>query len=128
MATAVVATRFKTFPVKKRVSIKSLVESNKLAFKKGRGFYQLNKPEVIQDYKEIIIQRKKDGAFITGDKVREILGIPKSSKKFKVDLSEIPDFDVFVQSTSVNRVLLPDTNFLYETDEPEDAPVSVLLF
>ena len=125
MATVVVASRFKTVPVKKRVSIKSLVESNKLSFKKGRGFYQLNKPEVIQDYKEIIIRRKKDGAIITGDEVREILGIAKSSKKFKIDLAEIPDFDVFVQSTSVNRVLLPGTDFLYETDEPEDAPVSV---
>lgn len=128
MATAVAASRFKTFPVKKRYTIKALVEDNELPFKKGRGFYQLNKPEVIQDYKEIIIRRKTDEAIITGDKVRETLGIPKSSKKFKIDLSDIPDFDVFVQSTSVNRILLPDTDFLYETDESEDTPVSMLLY
>lgn len=125
MASAVAGSRFKTITVKKRTTIKAFVETNKLEFKKGRGFYQLNKPEVIQDYKEIIIRRKSDDALITGDKVREELNIPKSSKKFKLDLEELPDFDVFVQSTSVNRVLLPDTDFLYEADEPVKVCVCV---
>lgn len=124
MATSVEKSRFKTFPVKNKHTIKNLVELNRLPFKKGRGFYQLSKPELIQDYKEVIIRKKEDkGAIITGDKVREVLGIPKSSKKFKIDLTEIPDFDVFVQSTSVNRILLPDTDFLYETDESTDTAV-----
>ena len=111
--------RFKTLLVKKKtkISIKSFVEEKKLKFKKGRGFYQLTKPEIIQDYKEVIVRRKSDGVFLTGDKVKEVLNIPKTSKKFKLDLDEITDFDVFVQSTSVNRVLLPDTEFLYEVDD-----------
>ena len=116
MASLVSASRFKTLPVKKRLSIKAFVEENALSFKKGRGFYQLNKAELIQDYKEIIVRRKTDGSFLTGDSVRDVLGIPKSSKKFKLDLDEIGDFDVFVQSTSVNRILLPGTEFLYEVD------------
>ena len=119
MASVVSTSRFKTLLVKKKtkISIKSFVEENKLSFKKGRGFYQLTKPEVIQDYKEVIVRRKSDGVFLTGDKVKEALNIPKTSKKFKLDLDEITDFDVFVQSTSVNRVLLPDTEFLYEVDD-----------
>lgn len=118
MASAVSSSRFKTLLVKNKtkVSIKSFVEENKLRFKKGRGFYQLTKAEVIQDYKEVIVRRKSDGAFVTGDEVREVLNIPKSSKKFKLNLDEISDFDVFVQSTSVNRVLLPGTEFLYEDE------------
>ena len=100
------------------------METNTLKFKKGRGFYQLNKPELIQDYKEVIVRRKSDGKIVTGDSVREVLGIPKAAKKFKLDLAEISDFDVFVQSTSVNRMLLPDTEFLYEVDE-EEATVSL---
>lgn len=121
MASAVSTSRFKTLLIKKKtkISIKSFVEENKLNFKKGRGFYQLTKPEVIQDYKEVIVRRKTDGAFLTGDKVKEVLNIPKSSKKFKLDLDEITDFDVFVQSTSVNRVLLPGTEFLYEVDDDD---------
>ena len=50
--------------------------------------------------------------------------MPKSSKKFKLDLTEVPDFEVFVQSTSVNRVLLPGTEFLYEIEEEEEGTVS----
>ena len=119
MASAVSSSRFKTLLVKKKtkVTIKSFVQEHKLIFKKGRGFYQLTKPEVIQTYKEVIVRRKSDGAFLTGDKVREVLNIPISSKKFKLDLDEISDFDVFVQSTSVNRVLLPGTEFLYEVED-----------
>ena len=127
MASLVSTSRFKTLPVTKRSSIKAFVEEKALSFKKGRGFYQLSKPELIQDHKEIIVRRKTGGAFLTGDKVREVLGIPKTSKKFKLDLADIDDFDVFVQSTSVNRVLLPDTEFLYEADDepPTDGVSSI---
>jgi len=119
----VTGSRFKTIAVTKRCSIKALVEEKSLKFKKGRGFYQLTKPEVIQDYKEVVIRRKSDGTIVTGDKVWEVLAIPKSSKKFKLDLAEISDFDVFVQSTSVNRILLAHTEFLYEVEDAEVATV-----
>ena len=39
----------------------------------GRGFYQLNKPELIQDYKEIVVRRRSDEKIVSGDKVREVL-------------------------------------------------------
>ena len=123
MASLVCDSRFKTIAVTKRTSIKAFVEAKKLAFKKGRGFYQLSKPELIQDNKEVVVRRQSDGTFLTGDKVREVLGIEKSSKKFKLDLAKIGDFDAFVQSTSVNRVLLPGTEFLYET-EPDPKEVA----
>ena len=116
MASLVSDSRFKTISVLKKCSIKALVNDHSLAFKKGRGFYQLTKPEVVQDYKEVIVRRKTDGTFLTGERVRDVLGIPKSSAKFKLDLEEISDFDVFVQSTSVNRALLVGTEFLYEVD------------
>lgn len=117
MASLVSKCRFKTLPVTDRGPIKAFVQKHKLNFAKGRGFYQLNKPELIQDYKEVIVRRKSDKSFLTGEAVRDALGVAKTSKKFKLDLSEIEDFDVFVQSTSVNRVLLPGTEFLYEVEE-----------
>jgi len=49
--------------------------------------------------------------------LRSVLGIPKDTAKFKIDQDKLEDFDVFIQSTSHNRVLLPDTDFLYETGE-----------
>lgn len=117
---------FKTVPVTKKVSIKKFVEENGLEFKKGSGYYQLAKPEVIQDYKKVVARRKSDKSFIHGDAVKEILGIKASSKKFSLQLSAIPDFDVFIQSTSVNRVLLAETDFLYEEDVGDAHSVSVI--
>ncbi|XP_068676102.1 uncharacterized protein [Montipora foliosa] len=107
--------RFKTLKVNERISIKSFVEKHKLKFATGRGFYQLTKPETIQFHKEIVVRRKSDGSMASGDEVRELLGIAKETTKFHLDKSKLEDFDVFVQSTSYNRVLLPDTEFLYDT-------------
>ncbi len=126
MASIVTSSRLKTIAVTKRVSIKAFVQEKALEFKKGRGFYQLTKSELIQDYKEVVVRRKADGQIVTGDKVREVLKIPKSSKKFTLDLDEVGDFDVFVQSTSVNRILLPGTEFLYEVEEGDEVDVAVL--
>lgn len=52
--------------------------------------------------------------------MRSVLGIPKETAKFKVDDDKLADFDVFVQSTSYNRILLPDTDFLYDTGAESD--------
>ena len=48
--------------------------------------------------------RNKDYAFITGEAVRDVLNMPKTSYgKFVLYSDEIPDFSVFIQSTSYNR-------------------------
>ncbi|CAH3134969.1 unnamed protein product [Porites lobata] len=124
-ATEVVrSSRFKTLEVDERISIKSFVEKHKLKFATGRGFYQLTKPETIQFHKEIVVRRKSDGKMASGDEVRALLGIAKETVKFKLDKEKLADFDVFVQSTSYNRILLPDTEFLYDTGEKESTAVS----
>lgn len=48
-----------------------------------------------------------------------MLGIAKETTKFHLDKSKLEDFDVFVQSTSYNRILLPDTEFLYDSSGGE---------
>lgn len=48
-----------------------------------------------------------------------MLGIAKETTKFHLDKSKLEDFDVFVQSTSYNRMLLPDTEFLYDSSGGE---------
>ena len=65
--------RFKCLRVTKRISIREFFKANDLEFAAGKGFYQLSKPETIQDKKEIVVRRKSDGKFVTGDEVRETL-------------------------------------------------------
>lgn len=66
------SSRFKTIRVNERISIKNFVEKNKLKFATGKGFYQLTKPETIQFHKEIVVRRKSDGVFASGDEVGAI--------------------------------------------------------
>ena len=77
--------------------------------------------------KTVVVMRKSDGAFLTGDAVRQLLKIPKgrggsSKKRVAVDTAAMPDFSLFVQSTSHNRVLLPNTKLLYSVDPTGKTP------
>ena len=110
----------KLFDVEERIQLKKFIEAKGLKFEKGSGFYQLTKKETIQDYKCVIARRKEDGQLVSGDELRTVLKIPKKSpSKVTVDQDNIPDFDIFVQSSSYNRVLLPGTKILYKLSETE---------
>ena len=63
------SSRFKCLQVKKRVSIREFFKEKDLAFEAGKGFYQLTKPETIQVNKEVVVRRKSDEIFVTGDAV-----------------------------------------------------------
>ena len=63
------SSRFRCVDVKKRVSIRDCFKANDLPFDTGRGFYQLTKPEIIQQNKEVVVRRKSDGKFVSGDAV-----------------------------------------------------------
>jgi hypothetical protein len=47
--------------------LRQLLAEHGETFEKGRAFYQLTKPEIIQDYKEILVRRKADKELITGN-------------------------------------------------------------
>lgn len=111
-------TGLKLFNVEERISVKKFIEGQELVFEKGKAYYQLSKKEIIQDYKTVVVRRKSDGQLLAGDDVREVLNIPKNTKKkVTVAADDIPDFDVFIQSTSYNRVLLPGSGLLYQVGE-----------
>lgn len=70
---------------------------------KGAAFYQLTKSEdKVQSTKKICIRDKKTNAVFFGDAARQMLGLPQySDVRLKPD--DLGNFDVFIQSTSVNR-------------------------
>lgn len=91
-------------------TIREFVEHCGITYKLGSGFYQLTKREEIQHQKAVAIREKKSGRVYTGADARSILGLPDMT--VKVSPSANPDYDVFVQSTSVNRKLVPGTKLL----------------
>ena len=106
--------RFQVLRVTENQDIKGFVQSNELTFKIGRGFYEFTKREEIQEKKEVVLIDKATGDMFGGSVAREIIGLPFGTRGF-VKPSELK-YDVFVQSTSVNRKLIKNTRFLYEVD------------
>jgi len=95
-------------------SISSFVErATKKPYVIGSAFYELVKPETIQVHKRICLRTKPDGHLYSGthDEVRKVLGLPTGGE-IKVGPAELKDFQVFVESTSINRHVIPNQDIL----------------
>lgn len=80
---------------------------------KGAAFYQLVKTEdKIQDYKLIAIREKATGQIFCGPEARDMIGLPRVGD-VRVRPETSGAFDVFVQSTSVNRKVTANTSLMY---------------
>ncbi len=90
--------------------IREFVESWKIPYHQGCAYYELSKPEKIQGNKNICLKDKKTGKVYTGDQARQMLGLP--DYEVKVGAAQHPNFTLFIQSTSVNRKLVPGTELL----------------
>jgi hypothetical protein len=113
---------FLRIPVRAASAIRELVESELGAagsYHKGHAYYELTKPELVQESKEIaIVEQGKDGApgkIYVGDSARALLGLPVG-ERFRVKPGDHGGFSIFVQSTSVNRRLVAGTTLLYRKD------------
>jgi hypothetical protein len=109
--------RFQVLVVDEEQPISNFVGEQGLNFRPGRGFYMLTKSEKVQGTKEVILRDKHTGDFFTGKKVREMLGLPVRDVDVRLHPVHIEQYDVFVQSTSYNRKLKPNTKFLYEVED-----------
>lgn len=97
--------------VDKAYPIREWVEEQSIHYLVGKAFYQLTKAETVQPQKTIIIRNRKSGRFYSGPEARNLLGLSdKMNDRVRPDAN--PAFDVFVQSTSVNRKLVPGTKLL----------------
>lgn len=102
------------FDITSEAAIKPFVEEKtKKPLVTGAAFYQLTKKEdEVQDYKQIAIRDKKTAHVYSGVEARNILGLPHNGT-VKVAPGNHGTYDIFIQSTSVNRKLLPGTQLMY---------------
>lgn len=77
---------------------------------KGCAFYQLSKEVLVQASKQIYIFDRQSKNVYQGEYARALLGIPNTNCKIRPDYNG--RFDVFIQSTSLNRKLVPGTKLL----------------
>lgn len=96
--------------VKQEAPIREWIVGQGHDFRIGVAFYQLTKTESIQPQKNILVRNKKNGKLYSGPQARDLLGLPQMEVRVKPDFN--PDYEVFVQSTSVNRKLVPGTRLI----------------
>ncbi len=113
---AVPAGRFQVLDIDKDIAIREFVTENGLRFKKGRGFYEFTKTETIQGNKEVVLMDRKTGDMWSGGRARALLGLPEGETA-RLRPAHLDKYNVFVQSTSVNRRLVGGTRFLYEVED-----------
>jgi len=104
------ASRYRLLKVDKPYPIREWVEERGLKYRLGSGYYQLTKTELIQAAKAIAVRHKASGRVYTGANARAMLGLPDAEIRVRPEYN--PEYDVFVQSTSVNRKLVPGTEIL----------------
>ncbi|MYV50746.1 vWA domain-containing protein [Streptomyces sp. SID2888] len=101
---------YQLIPVARDAAIRDWVIECGHTYRTGGAFYQLSKSEKIQARKQIAVLEKKSDRVYTGPEARALLGLPDVEIRVKPDHND--DFTIFVQSTSVNRKLVPNTRLL----------------
>lgn len=94
------------------VEIKPFIEQVEGNFEKGTVYYQLTKPEkAVQEYKVICVHDLSNGHVYAGHAARQLLGLPTSGTIRLVPKNHA-GYEVFIQSTSLNRRLPQGTKAL----------------
>lgn len=101
---------YQLVPVAREAVIREWVVESGHTYRTGCAFYQLSKSEKVQARKQIAVLEKKTDRVYTGPQARALLGLPDAEVRVKPDQND--DFTIFVQSTSVNRKLVPNTRLL----------------
>lgn len=97
--------------VDKAYPIREWVEEQGFHYLVGKAFYQLTKAETVQPQKTVAVRNRKSGRFYSGPEARNLLGLSDTTND-RVKPETNPAYDVFIQSTSVNRKLVPGTKLL----------------
>ena len=106
--------RYRVNIVNFQTDIRAFVElMTNQPYKKGNSFYQLTKPETVQASKQVMVRDNKTQAVYSGTQARGLLGLPDYD--VRVDHMDHPKYDIFIQSTSVNRKLVPGTEVITVT-------------
>eukprot|EP00418_Pyrodinium_bahamense_P023788 CAMPEP_0179130846 /NCGR_PEP_ID=MMETSP0796-20121207/62134_1 /TAXON_ID=73915 /ORGANISM="Pyrodinium bahamense, Strain pbaha01" /LENGTH=442 /DNA_ID=CAMNT_0020829757 /DNA_START=3 /DNA_END=1327 /DNA_ORIENTATION=+ len=109
-------------PESSKTTFKELCEKHGVTWKVGCGFYAVAKKETIQAGKEMLLQDIEADTFTVGSEdCRAKLGWPAAGELKKGPSDILAGHRLFVQSTSYNRAIPPDTHVLFEVDAEEYA-------
>jgi hypothetical protein len=77
-----------------------------------RAYYEMTQRVTIQGYKNVAILVEKDDELYMGETARDLVGLPRDGSSVRVSPGTHPGYRIFIQSTSMNRNLLPNSSLL----------------
>lgn len=95
------------------IEIRPFILRHRMEHLKGSAFYQLTKTEAkVQFDKQVLVRDRASGKIFTGDDARKMLGLPVGANQ-RVHPGDHKNFDIFIQSNSINRKLVGGTGVVY---------------
>jgi hypothetical protein len=111
--------KYQIIPVEGTPAIKQFVLDQNLPFKTGSGYYQLVKKESISKKKCILLRHKQLGDIYEGAVARQYAESVVGDDLSALKPDSLPEYDIFIQSTSVSRKLQDGTNFIYQVERSD---------
>ena len=95
------------------IQIRDFVLTKCMEYLKGAAFYQLTKTEArVSHTKLILVRDRATGKFYAGKEARQMIGLP-TDRNARLHPGDHKNFDLFIQSESVNRKLVGGTGLAY---------------
>jgi hypothetical protein len=93
------------------LDIREFVQNNGYTYYVGNAYYQLSKRETITPSKLVAVRDRRTGDVYSGPEARALIGLKGDTVRVTPDMN--PAYDIFIQSRSVSRKLVPGTRVLY---------------
>ena len=114
--------RFKRFNVDQEAPVREfVVKHTGHDYVIGSAYYMLMKTEKVQPQKQVLIMEKGGAAVWGGPEARDLIGLPRGTEA-KVVPGNHSSYDIYVQSTSVNRKLPRGTKVLVDVSQQSSLP------
>jgi hypothetical protein len=95
------------------IEIRPFILKHRMEHLKGSAFYQLTKTEArVQHDKLILVRDRASGKIFSGKQARSMIGLP-NNRNARLHPGDHKNFDLFIQSNSVNRKLVGGTGVVY---------------
>lgn len=101
------------FDVHEGIEIRDFILKKRSQYLKGAAFYQLTKTESrIAETKLVCVRDRNTGKIYGGQQARTMVGLPQYGNA-RLHPGDHKNYDIFIQSESVNRKLVKGTGLLY---------------
>jgi hypothetical protein len=95
------------------IEIRDFILKHRMEYLKGSAFYQLTKTEArVQHTKLILVRDRNTGKIYAGKEARQMIGLP-TDRNARLHPGDHKNYDLFIQSESVNRKLVGGTGVVY---------------